>query len=233
MQLGRDQGQNGFPDNFFRVISEEAGCCLIPAVDNSIQVLADNGIVGRLNNRCQPGSDLIGLAALTDVACYLRGPNYLAGCILDGRDGQRDVYDLAILPYSSRFVMVDLRTPSQLAQYLGLLAVQFGGDQLQNGLADDFLGRITEQTRCSRVPTGDDTAQILSDNGVVGGVHDGRKLQPRPVRQSILNGQRGSLGQQHKNVLVRQIKGSPIEFVMDLDERDHLSLPVNKRDAHG
>ena len=52
------------------------------------------------------------------------------------------------------------------------VGVQVLRNQLENGRADHLLCRISENTRGSRIPTGDDAIQVLAQNHVVGGFDD-------------------------------------------------------------
>ncbi len=49
----RNQNRYGFADYFLGCVTEYAFGCLVPSPDNPIQVFADDGVVGRLDNRGQ------------------------------------------------------------------------------------------------------------------------------------------------------------------------------------
>jgi hypothetical protein len=55
-------------------------------------------------------------------------------------------------------------------------------EQAQNGLADHFVGGITENRRGGPVPAGNDAVQILADDCVIGGFDDGGEVGARVLR---------------------------------------------------
>src|SRR5690554_5855179 len=60
----------------------------IPAQNNPVQVLTDDGIVGRFYNSRKDGLFFISPQTLTYVPGHFRGPNNYTFIILDWRDGQ-------------------------------------------------------------------------------------------------------------------------------------------------
>jgi hypothetical protein len=57
LPLFRDQRENGLPDYFARGVAEDAFRGRVPGLDDTVKVLADDGIAGRLDERQQmPGS---------------------------------------------------------------------------------------------------------------------------------------------------------------------------------
>src|SRR5258706_275678 len=61
----RDQNPDVFPDNLFGLVSKESLGCSVPAGDSAVEVLADNCVVGRLNDGCK--------ALQQYMAIFLRG----------------------------------------------------------------------------------------------------------------------------------------------------------------
>src|SRR5258706_10366259 len=61
----RDQYPHRFPDNLLGLVSEEPLGCAVPAGDSAVEVLADNCVVGRLNDGCK--------ALQQYMAIFLRG----------------------------------------------------------------------------------------------------------------------------------------------------------------
>ena len=75
------------------------------------------------------------------------------------------------------------------AQHLVFFELARLGDEDANRLADDFAGALAEQPLGGWIPGGDDAAQILADDGVVGRFDD-RRSGPlerwRPGRAAVV-----------------------------------------------
>jgi hypothetical protein len=70
--------------------------------------------------------------------------------------------------------MVNPLALSQPSQNPGLFALTIGRDQHGYGSADGFLRGVAKQPLGALVPTGDNSVEVLGDDGVVGRIHDCR-----------------------------------------------------------
>jgi hypothetical protein len=67
----------------------------------------------------------------------------------------------------------------QLAQDFILFMVQLRRDELEDGSTDDLLWLIAEEPGSSLVPTRNDAIQVLTDDGVIGGIDDSCEVKTR------------------------------------------------------
>ena len=72
--------------------------------------------------------------------------------------------------------MVNALAPADASQAVRLLVLPVLGDQHQHRFAHGFLGGIAEQALRALVPALDDAVQILAQNGVIRGFHDGAEM---------------------------------------------------------
>lgn len=66
----------------------------------------------------------------------------------------------------------------QLFKKFFLFTPQFRGNQNSNGLSNDFLLRIPENTLGTSIPTGDDCVQILANDRILSGFDDSNMPEP-------------------------------------------------------
>ena len=95
--------------------------------------------------------------------------------VADGRDGERDVDDRAVLPPPLRLVVVHLLAAADPAENLRHVLDQLGRHEHRDVLADDLLGRVAEDSLGPLVPARDDAVEVLRDDDVVGRLDDGRE----------------------------------------------------------
>src|ERR1700722_1973645 len=81
--LGDDEC-NMFADRLLGGIAEHVLSALIPALNDAVEVLADDGVVGRSDNCGQVGRCLLGLFALGDVQQHVNAANNSPLAIFDG-----------------------------------------------------------------------------------------------------------------------------------------------------
>ena len=93
----------------------------------------------------------------------------------DGRDGERDVDDRAVLPPPPRLVVVDLLAAADPVQDLRHVLDELGRHEHRDVPADDLLGRVAEDSLGPPVPARDDAVERLRDDDVVGRLDDGRE----------------------------------------------------------
>ena len=82
--------------------------------------------------------------------------------------------------------MIEAFTAPNAGEDFHLLFVAIRWNQSHDRRADHFLGSVSEDAFRPEIPTGDDTVQVLSDDGVVGGSHDGCQLASSDFRQMAL-----------------------------------------------
>ena len=143
--------------------------------------------VGRVNrgrySREQFGETLLALAelafgflAIGDVAGDLRCADDAPRAVAHRRDGQRNVQETAVLPPANGLIMVDTLAAPYAREDPGLLVFEAWRKKNGHGLADGLTGAIAEQPLGARIPGLDDPVQILADDRIVGGFHDGHEL---------------------------------------------------------
>ena len=110
-----------------------------------------------------------------DVPADLRGPDDLALGVADGRDGERDVDDGAVLPPPPRLVVVHLLAAADPLQDPRHVLDQLGRHEHGDVLADDLLGGVAEDPLGPPVPARDDAVEVLRGDDVVGRLDDGRE----------------------------------------------------------
>src|SRR5260370_491485 len=80
----RDQYPHGFADNLLGLVSEESLGCAVPAGDSAVEVLADNCVVGRLNDGCKALRSNLSTLSLRDIHQHIHRSNEDAGGVEDG-----------------------------------------------------------------------------------------------------------------------------------------------------
>src|SRR5580693_530373 len=68
LQVSRNEARDGLPDHFLRRITEHTNGSLIPGFDHPVQIFADNGIVGRIDNARESQAACLVLLASCNVA---------------------------------------------------------------------------------------------------------------------------------------------------------------------
>ena len=171
--IAGDDQSDVLADGFFGEVAENAFGALVPTGDDAVEGLADNGIVGGVDDGGEQGGVAFGASAISDLARDFGGADNASVGVLDGRDGEGNVDESAIFALADGIEMVD----AFAAPDAGHDAVLFGEpvfrDDESDVAADRFLRRIAEDALGSGVPTGDDAIEVFADNHVVGRVHDG------------------------------------------------------------
>src|ERR1043166_2601645 len=107
-----------------------------------------------------PGALVVG-----DVARDLRRADDRAARPADGRDGERDVYEAAVLAHALRLVVLDALAGPQARADGWLFVRVVVGVEDGDGLADALGGGSREAALRAFVPAGDDPGQTLWDEG--------------------------------------------------------------------
>lgn len=116
---------------------------------------------------------------LSDIAGDLRGADNLAVVVPERRDGQRYVHDRSVLAPACRLEVIYALAPLQTFKNLLLFIVPLWGHNDKNGFPDCLLGRIAVKALRPVIPARNTPVQILTNNGVIRGIHDGAEQKPR------------------------------------------------------
>src|SRR5262249_16734559 len=118
----------------------------------------------------------LSLLLLSDIAGDLGDTDYRSMDITDGGDGQRNVDEPAVFSSPESLVMVDAFAPTKTCKDVFFLVMERRRDDQQYRLSDGFFDRIAENSHSRFIPCLDDAGQILTDDGIVGGVDDRRQI---------------------------------------------------------
>src|ERR1044071_1985244 len=94
----------------------------------------------------------------------------------------------SVFSTANRFIMVYALALLKAGENIGFFIFTFWRNQNGNWFADDFLRGVTKQTCGARIPTGDNTCQILGDNGIIGELNDCRKKPECVLRSALFQG---------------------------------------------
>ena len=130
----------------------------------------------------------LGMLAFGDVARDLGGADHLAGGVLDGRDRQGDRDQIAVLRDADGLEMLDAFAPPDAVQDQRHVLLVPGRHQGRDGLPDDLCRLVSEEALGPRVPGRDDPLQVLGDDRVLGGIHDGDETLPFLFAALLLRG---------------------------------------------
>ena len=120
---------------------------------------------------------LFGEFSLGDIPYYFGRANDLSGEITDRRDGEGDGDLSSVLAAPSGFVVVDAMAGADLVDDMKEIVFSTDAGEPGDGLADHLLGGVTEDALGSPVPTGDDSIEGFTDDGVIGGINDCREME--------------------------------------------------------
>ena len=110
-----------------------------------------------------------------DVALHHRGAHQPALAIANGRGGELDGHDLAVLPHAGGLVVVDRLARGKTRQDGPFLVAQPRRHQPVYGFTDHLVGGVAEDALSRRIPGADGPVEILADDRVVRRLHDGRE----------------------------------------------------------
>src|SRR5262245_32724005 len=89
--LGWDEQIDLLSDCFCGGVTEHAFRAFVPARDEAVQGLSNDGVVGRLDNSCKISALAVTPFTVADVASDLRSSCDPSLGVTHGRDAQRDV----------------------------------------------------------------------------------------------------------------------------------------------
>ena len=170
-----DQLEHRLADDLLGGIAEEALRPFVPAGDDAVEVLADDGVVRRADNG---GEKYVrpGLApGIGDVAGDLGPADDQTLGIPEGGNRHRDIDQAPILSPPLGFRALDANPVTDLVQDFRLLLLPARRDQHQDRAADRLVAAIAEDPLRRLVPARDGPVQVLADNRIVGRVDDSRQ----------------------------------------------------------
>jgi len=97
----------------------------------------------------------------------LEAPMTLPFGVLQRRYGERNIDQSPVLAATDGFVMIDALTPTNATKNFRFLIHLFQWNQDRHRLADDLLSRVAEDALGTAIPAGDNTVEVLADDGVV------------------------------------------------------------------
>src|SRR5690348_54188 len=107
VQIFRNEPQHRAANDLLRGIAEHPIGSLIPALDHSIQIFADDGVIRGIDDGSKTKLAVINSTAITNIPSDLRCTYHSACAIPYGRNRNRDGELLAIFSHSYGFIMVD------------------------------------------------------------------------------------------------------------------------------
>ena len=105
-----------------------------------------------------------------------RGPGDFSGLIKDGGNRHRNLDLSSVLADAHSLKMLHTLAPGDAGQYIRFLRDPVRRKKHEHGPADGLGGGVAENFFRARVPTGDDTVEGFSDDGVVRRLDDGGQL---------------------------------------------------------
>src|SRR5258708_12334182 len=99
----RDQYPHRFPDNLLGLVSEEPLGCAVPAGDSAVEVLADNCVVGRLNDGCEALRSNLSTLSLRHIHQHIHLSNKNTPTVKDGRCELKERNATTLTCFSSHF----------------------------------------------------------------------------------------------------------------------------------
>ncbi len=148
-----DEAENGLADDFFGGVAEHALRAVVPGADDAVEVLADDGVVGGIDDGGEAEADFVDTFAFGDVVGDLGGSDDAALVVLDGGDGDRDGEFFAVLAEAHGLEVLDALAGAKLAQEILFLVMQLGRDDDEDRLAQHLLSLIAEDAGGGFVPT--------------------------------------------------------------------------------
>src|ERR1700722_7611392 len=100
LEFLRNEPQNRLSYHLLRGVTEHPECSFVPSLDDTVQILADDGVLRGIDNRCQPESAVIILGAVGHVVCDFRRAENLACFVPNRRDRDGDWKSFTILLYA-------------------------------------------------------------------------------------------------------------------------------------
>ena len=174
LQLVGNQHADRLPDRLGRRVAEHPLGRRIPRRDDAVQILGDDRVVGRFDDRREPASSprRPALRSLMSRAIFdapmTRPASSRIGDTVSEIGMQR-----AVLPLADRLEVRDRLARADARQDDVFFGLAVRRDDHPNRPADGFGRRVAEHPLGGPVPGRDDAVQILADDRVVGRFDDG------------------------------------------------------------
>ncbi len=193
LQFGRNDHPDGLANGLARTVAEHPLGAPIPGGDVPVQILRDDRIVGRFDNRGQAPRGMFRVFAVADVAGNLRRSDHVARLVVDRRNGQRNRERGPVFSAPDGFIVADGLTGTDLAKDEVFLVLSVGGNDHANRPADRLGSGVAKHPLGRCIPRLDDAVQVLADDGVVGRVDDLREMAKRQIGSELCHRARADL----------------------------------------
>src|SRR5580704_14815951 len=124
-----DERRHRFADNLVSGVAEEPLRAFVPACDDAVQIFANDGVVGRIDDGSKKAANALGVVVFGDVAGDFGCADNLALIVSDRRNGQRDIEQGGVLPLADGLEMIYAFAPRQAGDNLGLFIETIGWDE--------------------------------------------------------------------------------------------------------
>src|SRR5262249_27153837 len=153
---------------------------VIPREDRAGQVLADDRILTRFDDRGQLSGILFDALLSGNVASDFGDADDLARRIPNGRDGDRYVEHGSIFSLPNRLAVLDaVPRAYPTEKVLFLCAATQWNDDVGRFFPENFCGPVAEYRFCASVPACDDSIEVLAVDRDIRRVEDGSKSERR------------------------------------------------------
>ena len=168
VEPGGDENRHRLADDLIGGVAEEALGAAIPGQDRSVEVLADDGIVGGLDHGPVHRSIVVGPAALGDVPDGARDAQPLVGA--EGAEGDFDRELAAVLSTSVQLVSdthrARLRVHREGGAVVGMARAGAVRDERLDLPAHELVAAVAEELLGLRVHEQDRTGLVHDDHAV-------------------------------------------------------------------
>src|ERR1700733_5569187 len=98
----RNQDRDRLADNLFGEVAEQALRAPVPGDDHTVEILADDRIVARFDDRTETALNTFGTLVLADVDQHVHGADQVAGSVVEGRRKRHERHARAVGPLGDR-----------------------------------------------------------------------------------------------------------------------------------
>ena len=112
------------------------------------------------------------LLRLGDIPRDFGCTNHLAGAVLHGGDGNRNVNKRSIFAATHGLKVLDPLAQADAPENVWFLVVTIWWDDREDGRANHLFGRVAKESLCTLVPAGDNAIEVFADDGVVRALDD-------------------------------------------------------------
>ena len=163
----RDDDRDGLSHCFMRGVPEHPLRCPIPRLDDTVEILADDRVVGGVDDRAQSVLLAFENRLGADVTSNLGGSDDPIVLVSNRRDGQRDGNERAVLPLPHCLEVFDPFAPANAAKHVVFLVSAILWNDLSDRLANHVGCGEAEQLLRRRIPRLHDPFEIFAHDGIV------------------------------------------------------------------